>query len=230
MLAGLYLVMPVLSAWLERASRRDLRILLGIWGITLLLPYVKLLAPLAGYAGNYGNMGLYGICDWNEFGTFHYVSGFAGYLVLAHYLVKFPPAWSWRRTLGVCIPLFAVGYLVTAFGYVLLQKLFPGNYAYLEIVWYFAGINVFMMTLPVFLVVQKLASRPRAWLARIAGATFGIYLCHFVFVQAGYDLIGRIPGLPVPVRIVLNACAAFAVSYGAVWLMQRSRITRRLVE
>ena len=29
MLAGLYLVMPVLSAWLERASRRDLRILLG---------------------------------------------------------------------------------------------------------------------------------------------------------------------------------------------------------
>ena len=166
MLAGLYLVMPVLSAWLERASRRDLRILLGIWGITLLLPYVKLLAPLAGYAGNYGNMGLYGICDWNEFGTFHYVSGFAGYLVLAHYLVKFPPAWSWRRTLGVCIPLFAVGYLVTAFGYVLLQKHFPGNYAYLEIVWYFAGINVFMMTLPVFLVVQKLASRPRAWLAR----------------------------------------------------------------
>ena len=109
MLAGLYLVMPVLSAWLERASRRDLRILLGIWGITLLLPYVKLLAPLAGYAGNYGNMGLYGICDWNEFGTFHYVSGFAGYLVLAHYLVKFPPAWSWRRTLGVSIPLFAVG-------------------------------------------------------------------------------------------------------------------------
>ena len=208
----------------------NLRILLGIWGITLLLPYVKLLAPLAGYAGNYGNMGLYGICDWNEFGTFHYVSGFAGYLVLAHYLVKFPPAWSWRRTLGVCIPLFAVGYLVTAFGYVLLQKHFPGNYAYLEIVWYFAGINVFMMTLPVFLVVQKLASRPRAWLARIAGATFGIYLCHFVFVQAGYDLIGRIPGLPVPVRIVLNACAAFAVSYGAVWLMQRNRITRRLVE
>ena len=69
-----------------------------------------------------------------------------------------------------------------------------------------------------------------AWLERIAGATFGIYLCHFVFVQAGYDLIGRIPGLPVPVRIVLNACAAFAVSYGAVWLMQRSRITRRLVE
>ena len=111
-------ILPILSAWLERASRRDLRIVLGIWGATLLLPYVKMLAPALGYAGNYGNMGLYGVCDWNEFGTFYYVSGFAGYLVLAFYLVKFPPAWSWRKTLGICIPAFLVGYLVTGAGYV----------------------------------------------------------------------------------------------------------------
>ena len=230
MLAGLYLVMPVLSAWLERASRRDLRILLGIWGITLLLPYVKLLAPLAGYAGNYGNMGLYGICDWNEFGTFHYVSGFAGYLVLAFYLVKFPPAWNWRKTLGICIPTFLAGYLATGLGYVVMQKHFPGNYAYLEIVWYFAGINVFMMTAPVFILVQKAAARPRAWLSRLAGATFGIYLCHFIFVQAGYDLVQRIPGLPALARIALIACGAFAVSWAVVRLMQRWSVTRRLVE
>lgn len=63
MLLGLYFILPILSAWLERASRRDLRIVLGIWGATLLLPYVKMLAPALGYAGNYGNMGLYGVCD-----------------------------------------------------------------------------------------------------------------------------------------------------------------------
>ena len=40
------------------------------------------------------------------------------------------------------IPMFIAGYLITAFGYVALQNHFPGNYAYLEIVWYFAGINV----------------------------------------------------------------------------------------
>lgn len=51
---------------------------------------------------------------------------------------------DWRRTLAVCIPMFIAGYLITAFGYVALQNHFPGNYAYLEIVWYFAGINVFM--------------------------------------------------------------------------------------
>ena len=230
MLLGLYFILPILSAWLERASQRDLGIMLGIWGLTLLLPYVKMLAPMLGYAGNYGNMGLYGVCDWNEFGTFYYVSGFAGYLVLAFYLVKFPPAWSWRRTLGICIPAFLVGYLITGLGYVMMQKAFPGNYAYLEIVWYFAGINVFLMTAPLFILVQKAAARPRAWLSRLAGATFGIYLCHFIFVQAGYDLVQRIPGLPALVRIALIACGAFAVSWLVVWLMQHWRVTRRLVE
>lgn len=230
MLLGLYFILPILSAWLERASRRDLRIVLGIWGATLLLPYVKMLAPALGYAGNYGNMGLYGVCDWNEFGTFYYVSGFAGYLVLAYYLVKFPPAWDWRRTLAVCIPMFIAGYLITAFGYVALQNHFPGNYAYLEIVWYFAGINVFMMTYPVFVIVRKLDFKPRAWLSRLAGATFGIYLCHFILVQAGYDLVARIPALPTLLRILLIACLAFAASYLVVAAMQRFRVTRRFVQ
>ena len=224
MLIGLYLIMPLISPWLERASRRELQSVLAIWGVTLLLPYVKMLAPALGYTG------LYGVCDWNEFGTFHYVSGFAGYLVLAFYLVKFPPAWDWRRTLAVCIPMFIAGYLITAFGYVALQNHFPGNYAYLEIVWYFAGINVFMMTYPVFVIVRKLDFKPRAWLSRLAGATFGIYLCHFILVQAGYDLVARIPALPTLLRILLIACLAFAASYLVVAAMQRFRVTRRFVQ
>lgn len=230
MLAGLYLVMPVLSAWLDRASKRDLHLLLGAWGISLFLPYLKLLAPLLGYAGNWGNMGLYGVCDWNEYGTFHYVSGFAGYLVLARYLVRFPPAWSMRRTRVLCIASFAAGYLITALGYVAMQRHFPGNYAYLEIVWYFAGINVFLMTAPVFILVQRCRIRPRPWLARLAGATFGIYLCHFILVQGAYDLLGGIAALPAVVRILAMACAAFGAAYVVVRLMQRSRFTRRLVE
>ena len=40
-------------------------------------------------------------------------------------------------------------------GYLVMQEYFPGNYAYLEIVWLFGGINVFMMTFPVFVIVQK---------------------------------------------------------------------------
>ena len=53
--------------------------------------------------------------------------------------------------------------------------------------WYFCGINVFMMTLPVFVVVQKLAVAARPWLSRLASLTFGIYLCHFAVIPVCYD-------------------------------------------
>ena len=229
MLVGLYLIMPILSVWLQQASRRDLKLALWLWGATLVLPYIGMAAPMLGYAGNYGKPGILAVCDWNPYGTFYYVSGFAGYLVLAYYLVKYPPAWSWRRTLALGIPMFAAGYAVTAFGYLAMQSRFPGNYAYLEIVWYFTGINVFLMTFPVFLVVRKLRLKPRRWLARLASLTFGIYLCHFIFVQIGYDLIGTIGSLPVLACIVLTACCAFAVSAALVWLMSRWKWTWKLV-
>lgn len=148
------------------------RILPALVFWSLLLPYVRMAAPLLGYAGNSGNMGLYGECDWNIYGTFYYVSGFAGYIVLAFYLVKFPLEWSWRRLLAVCIPSFAVGYLITLIGFVEMQRHFPGDYACLETIWYFAGIDVFLMTVPVFLIVQKATVRPRLWLARLAGVRY----------------------------------------------------------
>lgn len=229
MLVGLYLILPILSAWLSRASKRDIRTFLWIWGGTLLLPYVRMFAPMLGYAGNYGHMGLFGECDWNLYGTFYYVSGFIGYLVLAYYLVHYPPMWSWRKTVCITLPLFVMGYLITALGYIMAQKYYPGNYAYLEVIWYFTGINVFMMTYAVFVVVRKLDLKPSRWLAWVVSLTFGIYLCHFVFVHIAYDCFAVFGSLPYIVRLVGMACVAFVVSGILVWAMKRWTVTRRLV-
>ena len=62
MLIGLYLLMPVLNAWLVQASQRELKVVLGLWVVSLFLPYLKMLAPVLGYQGNYGNMELLGMC------------------------------------------------------------------------------------------------------------------------------------------------------------------------
>lgn len=230
MLIGLYFIIPILGVWLNQASQRDIQLFLGVWGISLVLPYIKMAAPLLGYEGNYGNMGLFGVCDWNDYGTFYYVSGFVGYLVLAHYLVKYPLSWSWGKTWAIAIPMFLAGYAVTSLGFILTQNYFPGNYAYLEIVWYFAGINVFLMTFPVFVIVQKSHVASSAVLSRIASLTFGIYLCHFVFVQVAFDWIGTISALPVVARIFGMACIAFLISYGVAWGMGRFKLTRRFIQ
>lgn len=229
MLVGLYFVIPILNTWLEHASQKDVKLFLYVWGISLFLPYLKMVAPMLGYTGNYGNMGLFGVCDWNEFGTFYYVSGFIGYIVLAYYLMKYPLDWSWKKTLSITIPLFLVGYLITAGGFIITQEYFPGSYANLEIIWYFAGINVFMMTFAVFVIVQKLKVASSATLSRLAASTFGIYLCHFVFVQMAFDFFNAFGQLPAFVRIPLMACVAFLVSYLVVRLFETTKFTRRLV-
>lgn len=228
MLIGLYLIMPVLNAWLVQASQRELKVVLGLWVVSLFLPYLKMLAPVLGYQGNYGNMELLGMCDWNIYGTFYYFSGFVGYLVLAYYLKQYPLQWSWSKMLAIMIPLFVAGYAITAGGYILTQEHFPGNYAYLEIVWYFNGINVFMMTLPLFAIVQKMAVRSRRWLSRLASLAFGIYLCHFVFVFVCYDLYDMAM-LPYWVRIPCIAVTTFAIATLVAWLMSRAAFTARFV-
>ncbi len=229
MLIGLYLIIPIIDKWLDGSSEKDIRVVLWIWGVSLLLPYVKMLAPALGYQGNYGNFDILGNCDWNSYGTFYYFSGFIGYLMLAFYLVKFPFKWSRTKTLAICIPMFIAGYAITAGGYLLTQEYYPGNYAYLEIVWFFAGINVFMMTFPIFVLAQRLKIPSFPWLSQIAGLTFGVYLCHFVFVFVSYDLFNR-QELPYVLRIAGMTITTFAMAALVTWLFTRTRFTSRFVK
>ena len=228
MLAGLYLVMPLINPWLERATRREIKIILALWGVTLLLPYLQMAAPFIGYEGNYGNMGLLGLCDWNPYGSLYYLSGFIGYILLAYYLTRWPLQWSLRKLTAVMLPMFVAGYLITALGYLWFQEYFPGNYAYLEIVWYFCGINVLMMTFPVFALASRLSIKSRPWLSRMASLAFGVYLCHYPLTFITYDLFD-IASWPYIARIAAMAITTFAVSLGVVRLLSLWAPTRRLI-
>ena len=225
MLAGIYIIMPILNSWLVQATQKEIRTILYIWGITLFLPYIKMLAPTMGFAGNYGNMGLLGECDWNIYGSFYYISGFIGYIVLAYYLKTYPLQWSNRKMAAICIPMFVVGYIITSVGYIVTNSYFPSNYAYLEILWYFTGINVFMMTFPIFVAAQRINGTPHPVLSNIAKLTFGVYLCHFAFTFISYDIFD-ITALPYIVRIMLAAITTFAISIALVWAMSRFKQTR----
>lgn len=229
MLIGLYLFMPIIGTWLNHASQKDIKCFLYIWGISMMLPCIQMLAPITGYAGNFGNQGLLGVCDWNPYGTFYYFSGFIGYIVLAYYLVKYPLDWSWKKIMPVTLPLFLVGYIITAFGFIFTQNYYPGNFAYLELLWYFSGINVFAMTFSIFVIMQKLQAPYSPFMSKVASFTFGIYLCHFLIVQMGYDLVHTFIPLPAFLQIPLMAILVFSASLAIVWLLSLNRITRKAV-
>ena len=84
------------------------------------------------------------------------------------------------------------------------------------------------MTFPVFVIVQKLNARNRSWLSRLASYTFGIYLCHFIFVFMCFDLYD-VDGLPYLIRIICTALTSFALSAIVVALMSSWKLTARFV-
>ncbi len=109
-----------------------------------------------------------------------------------------------------------------------MNALHPGNYAYLEILWLFCGINVFLMTFPMFVLVQRYKGSAPRLIANTAKLTFGSYLVHSPFEAAAYDLLA-IPGLPDWSRIILSAVTIFIVVGLIVQLLWLWKPTRRLV-
>ncbi len=228
MLVGLYLVIPIIDGWLANASRRDVKLVLTIWVIAMLLPWIRMAAPLLGYIGNYGHMGIWGECDWNPYGTFYYMSGFAGYIVLAYYLQRWPLTWSARKMAAILLPMFAAGYAITFFGFLIIQVYYPGNYAYLEMIWYFCGVNVWMMTFPIFAMMQRIKRPGLRGASKMAALTFGIYLCHFPFEYLTYDWLD-LPAIAPAIRILLGGLLTFMIAAALSWLLSLWRPTRRLI-
>ena len=212
LLIGLYLYLPVFSAWVEKASERAKLMFLLAWGVTLLLPYYYQ------FVSNY----LWGTCSWNSFGMLYAFAGFNGYLLLGHYLKNLE--WSLKTTLAIGIPMFAVGYAVTFLGFRHITALPEYTDEMLELFFTYCSLNVVMMTIPVFMLAKKVkvnSERMKKALANLTVCGFGIYMIHYFFTGPSVVLMRAI-NMPIGLQIPVAAILAFAVSWGLVWLIYRT--------
>ena len=212
LLIGLYLYLPVFSAWVEKASERAKLMFLLAWGVTLLLPYYYQ------FVSNY----LWGTCSWNSFGMLDAFAGFNGYLLLGHYLKNLE--WSLKKTLATGIPMFAVGYAVTFLGFRHITALPEYTDEMLELFFTYCSLNVVMMTIPVFMLAKKVkvnSERMKKALANLTVCGFGIYMIHYFFTGPSVVLMRAI-NMPIGLQIPVAAILAFAVSWGLVWLIYRT--------
>ena len=211
LLIGIYLYLPIFSAWVEKASERaKLYFLLG-WGVTLLLPYyTTFVAPY-----------LWGSCSWNSFGMMYAFAGFNGYLLLGHYLRNLEC--SLGRILLFGIPMFVVGYAVTFFGFRYITALPEYSDEMLELFFTYCSLNVAMMTIPVFMLIKKVTISSewmKKMLANLTRCGFGIYMVHY-FLTGPSVILMRYIGVPVCLQIAMAAVVAFAASWLFIWLLYR---------
>lgn len=198
MLLGLYLIMPLLSPWLEKVSRRELGVYLGLWALTLCIPFVR------EYAGGLAPMiyakdglpapalfPLWGEASWNPFGLFYYMSGFVGYMLLGVYIKRFVPTGRLVRTVGWT--LFLLGFILVCFGF--MQRIVAGGSlpvkgsVELAVAWEtaiaFCGLPVALTALGLTLVFRSGAGASSSAFYRhivlpLSTAGYGMYLMHML--------------------------------------------------
>lgn len=210
MLLGVYLAAPVISPWIQSASKGNMEFYLGLWALAFSLPYIHLIFPQ-----------IWGEAFWNQTPMLYYFSGFMGYVVLANYIKRFhmePKPWNYL--LGIA--LLVAGYAITAFGF--LHRLPTERFVWtLELTWGFETINVAMMTAGIFLMVKNITIKnPQSLFKRmvldIAAKSYGIYLAHIMVLDLFHYLLD--PHLQSAVaKVPLIAICTFISVYLVIKLL-----------
>lgn len=215
MLIGLYLLMPFFSAWIEKRDSTMTNTYLLLWLCSLTLPYLKqLIAP-----------NLFGECAWNEFGTFYYFAGFAGYLLLGHILAR-RHHMPLRRIIAMGVMLYISGYIITYTGYASMAVQYSYEEApeLLELFWQFCSPNVVLMALGIFLVVQRInitSPRLQSLLAATTRCSFGTYLMHYIFIGPVILLLTPL-GMPTPLCVMASVIIVFGICWSLTALIYKA--------
>lgn len=214
LLIGLYLYLPVFSAWVSQSTAGEQRFFLSIWVVSLFIPYLR----------EFVSADLWGACSWNEFNMLYYFAGFNGYLLLGYYLRHHLTPSARKRVLAAGIPLFAIGYAVTFFGFKTVTAI-PGQTAEMvELFYTYCTPNVLLMSLPVFVAAQQLPEPSgivRRAVISLSGCTLGIWMCHYLFLGPCYQLIAPLP-MPTLAKMVICSFLLLMVCWIFVSLIRRT--------
>ena len=251
MLIGIYLLMPLLSPWAERVSKRELQVYLGIWAFTSLIPIIRDVVSGAAPTVIYGVSGLprqaltplWGEASWNAYGTFYYLSGFIGYLLLGLYFRRFVGELSWRKTLAIAIPCYLAGFAVVFGGFLrrvfeMAQGVFPveglvEKAVWWETTWCNDTVGVVLMTVAWILLFKKIKCDGKFYqrvLLPVSKASYGIYLLHLLLLVPisgairewlGVGAEGCLGVWTSTVQIVLIAVVGFITSTIVAVLLQK---------
>ena len=250
MLVGVYLLMPLLSPWAERVGRTELRIYLGLWLFTTVIPLLRdwvFGAPpvVYGVSGlpRQALFPLWGEASWNAYGVFYYLSGFVGYLLLGLYVRKFLGTWSWRKTLAVALPCFAAGFALSFGGFLRRVWLSSGGEfpvgglvekaVWWETTWCNDTLGVALMAIAWVLLFRKIQAAGgfyRRITLPLSRAGYGMYLSHLLVLVPictwvrgwlGSGDAGILGFWTTPVEIVLSAVACFVVVGAGSIALQR---------
>lgn len=194
-IAGLYLLAPVISPWLEKTSKKTLLFYLSLWGVSLCFPLLSNIIAV----------------DRSIKGSLYYFSGYAGYFLLGYYLRHF----GGEIKLKYMIPLY-----LCILPLPVIPKILNIEVDFYDIFWYlsiFSGIMVVFWWKIIMFIADKISySILKNIIINISNLSFGIYLCHiFIMRKCLWPLLENVNNyyLQTFLSFTLTFCSALAVSW-----------------
>jgi surface polysaccharide O-acyltransferase-like enzyme len=191
-LMGLYLITPILSAWLQNATKREVEGILLIWGVTLLYPFLK---------------NILSTCETRESITY-YMSGYVGYYLLGYYLNQYV-----ERVKVICL----VSLMVIPLSAAVIVKWKHWNVDFYQLFWYHS-IFVAMMSAFWFLALKGVIRIPMGkMMERMSNYVFGVYLVHIFWMRRvvwQWDWLTQQEGLvQITFTVALTLLLSLATTY-----------------
>lgn len=202
MLIGLYFFIPIIGKFVRNASEKEILYFLVVWFAVMLIsqPYLS---------------------RYNPSVDMHYFAGFAGYLVLGHYLAF--KEFNIRHLQLWMILLFVASVLLIALGSRMLAggSPWPGTMFYEPV-----SPFVVLLSGSAFMVFKLSKTNLSPVMIRIrdfaGNFNYGIYLAHALILFLLDDLLGISYKLCTPiVSIPLTALICLVITLALVWLVNK---------
>lgn len=204
-LIGLYLLSPIISPWLQKASKREIEWVLLLWGVTLCFPLLS-----------------YGVTiNTSQTGILYYFGGYAGYFLLGYYLHTYRPKIS---PIGIAL-LFLIP-LCSAVTF----KLTGTQVDFYSVFWY-QSIFTVMMCIGWFCIFQRLEERVphSSWITLLSNCCFGIYLVHIFIMRNILWKCGIISGNGGIIQIILTILLTSLISFIITWCISKLPFTQYII-
>jgi surface polysaccharide O-acyltransferase-like enzyme len=197
-LAGLYLLAPILSPFLERASERELRFYLLLWAVALCFPILALFLDV----------------NRSTTGMLYYFTGYVGYFVLGYYLHAYKPRVK---------TIFMIAMIIVPLVFFAIHRYYSLDGDFFDVFGYLS-ITIVVMSFAWFIGIRSMIEQLRLGgaklLTELSNACFGIYLVHIFimrnilwhsdFIVHAFGGIGQ---------IVMTWMSTFAISFALTYLI-----------
>lgn len=201
-LAGLYLLVPILTRWLQKASKHEVEFYLLLWGITLIYPYLSLLL----------------VVNESNTGILYYFAGYVGYFVLGYYLKHHYEYRLWHVMVAISIALIVPIVLYSS----------GREFDFYSVLWYLS-LPVAMMAYVAYVLIMKRSNKRLVLVGTISKLSFGIYFIH-IFVMRNIiwniDAVNQLPGL---IQIPVITLTTFLISLFVSWLISKLPFSKLII-